>query len=64
MTLAFLDHETSTEHRCDEWAKLIRKLRWIGLDEEADRLRRAVRSLSPDERGPVLLDRPARIERS
>jgi hypothetical protein len=33
----------------DEWTKLIHKLRWIGLDEEAQRLERAVRSLPPGE---------------
>ena len=64
MTLGFQNHETSAEHEYDQWAKLICKLRWIGLDDEAERLLRAVRSLSPDGRGPVLLDRPARIERS
>lgn len=36
-----------------EWAKLIRKLRWIGMEEEADRLQIAVGSLPPDERGTV-----------
>jgi hypothetical protein len=33
--------------------KLIRKLRWIGMEEEALRLQRAVRSLPPEERGTV-----------
>jgi hypothetical protein len=37
----------------DEWTKLIHKLRWIGLDEEAQRLERAVRSLPPGERKSV-----------
>ena len=36
-----------------DWAKLIRKLRWIGLDDEASRLQQAVRRLPPDERGTV-----------
>ena len=36
-----------------EWAKLIRKLRWIGLDEEARRLELAVSTLPPEERGSV-----------
>jgi hypothetical protein len=40
--------------RCDEMAKLIRKLRWIGLEDEARNLQRAARSLSPEERGTVL----------
>jgi hypothetical protein len=36
-----------------DWAKLIRKLRWIGLEDEACRLQVAVRSLPPDQRGTV-----------
>jgi hypothetical protein len=36
-----------------EWARLIRKLRWIGLDEEARRLELAVTTLPSDERGSV-----------
>ena len=34
-------------------SKLIRKLRWIGMEEEAILLQRAVRSLPPEERGTV-----------
>jgi hypothetical protein len=34
-------------------AKLIRKLRWIGMDDEARLLERATDSLPPDERGTV-----------
>jgi hypothetical protein len=34
-------------------AKLIRKLRWIGLDDEARRLELAVSTLPPEERGTV-----------
>jgi hypothetical protein len=59
MELAFQNHETSTGHRHDEWTKLICKLRWIGLNDEADRLLRAVRSVSPDEQGPILVDPPS-----
>jgi hypothetical protein len=33
-----------------DWARLIRKLRWIGLDEEAERLELAVSTLPPQER--------------
>ena len=33
----------------NDWSKLIRKLRWIGMEEEAIRLQRAVRSLPPEE---------------
>ena len=36
-----------------ELAKLIRKLRWIGLDDEARRLQAAVCMLAPDQRGTV-----------
>jgi hypothetical protein len=36
-----------------EWAKLIRKLRWIGLEDEARRLELAVSTLPPEERGTV-----------
>jgi hypothetical protein len=36
-----------------EWAKLIRKLRWIGMEDEARRLQSAVSSLPADERGTV-----------
>jgi hypothetical protein len=37
----------------DDWAKLIRKLRWIGMEDEANRLQQAVRALPPEERGTV-----------
>jgi hypothetical protein len=36
-----------------DWAKLIRKLRWIGLEDEAQRLEQAVSTLPPEERGCV-----------
>jgi hypothetical protein len=36
-----------------DWAKLIRKLRWIGLEDQARRLQLAVRTLPPEERGSV-----------
>jgi len=34
-----------------DWARLIRKLRWIGLTEEARRLEAAVSAIMPAERG-------------
>lgn len=34
-----------------EWAKLIRKLRWIGLQDEAQRLQHALKALPAEERG-------------
>jgi hypothetical protein len=37
----------------NNWAQLIRKLRWIGLEEEAKRLESAVSTLPPEERGSV-----------
>jgi hypothetical protein len=36
-----------------ECAKLIRKLRWIGLEEEARGLELAMRALPPEQRGCV-----------
>ena len=36
-----------------DWGKLIRKLRWIGLEDEARRLEKAVSTLPPEERGSV-----------
>jgi hypothetical protein len=36
-----------------EWENLIRKLRWIGLDDAARRLELAVSTLPPEERGSV-----------
>ena len=35
---------------------LIRKLRWIGLDEEACRLEKALSRLAPDQRGTVVAE--------
>jgi hypothetical protein len=36
-----------------EWAKLIRKLRWIGMEDEARQLEQAVSTLPPEQRGTV-----------
>jgi hypothetical protein len=36
-----------------EWAKLILKLRWIGLEDEARHLERALSTLPSEERGTV-----------
>jgi hypothetical protein len=33
-----------------EWAKLIRKLRWIGLEDEAQRLQQALSTLPAEQR--------------
>jgi len=40
-----------------ERVKLIRKLRWIGLDREARRIELTLRGLPPQRRGSVLADR-------
>lgn len=39
--------------RPKEWTNLIRKLRWIGMEDEAHCLEKALSSLPPDERGTV-----------
>ena len=39
-----------------DWARLLRKLRWIGLDDEARRLEFAVSTLPPEERCGVFLE--------
>jgi len=46
-------HEDLVNQQPKEWAKLIRKLRWIGLEDEACRLQGVVGNLPPDERGTV-----------
>jgi hypothetical protein len=43
-----------TNQQSEEWARLIRKLRWIGMDEEAHHLQIAMCSLPPHERYTVL----------
>jgi hypothetical protein len=49
-----LDSQTMSMNRQpNEWSKLIRKLRWIGLEDEARRLQTVVSSLPPEERGTV-----------
>ena len=37
-----------------EWAQLIRKLRWIGMEDDAQRLQQAMCGLPPHERYAVL----------
>jgi hypothetical protein len=36
-----------------EWPKLVLKLRWIGLEDEARRLQRALSTVPPEDRGTV-----------
>lgn len=39
---------------CDEFMRLIVKLRWIGLDDEADRLQRVVHAFGRPVGAPAL----------
>jgi hypothetical protein len=50
MEQACADNVFVAPRQSDDWSKLIRKLRWIGMEEEAERLQRAVLSLPPDQR--------------
>jgi hypothetical protein len=43
-----------TKQQSEEWAKLIRKLRWIGMEHEARHLQMAMCSLPAHERYAVL----------
>jgi hypothetical protein len=58
-------HNVPTEHvhrggtleaNADQCTKLIRKLRWIGLEDEAARLQDALRVVAPEHRGTVIAD--------
>jgi len=47
------DHAGPVQPIRPHWAQLIRKLRWIGLENEAEHLEFAVRTVPPDRRMPV-----------
>ena len=47
------DQSLSKKMQSQDWAKLIRKLRWMGLEDEASRLQMVVDTLPPDQRGTV-----------
>ena len=47
------DNVIAMPPQSNDWSKLIRKLRWIGMEEEALRLQRAVLSLPFEERGTI-----------
>jgi hypothetical protein len=47
------DTPISLSQQPREWTKLIHKLRWIGMEDEARCLAIAVSSLPPHERGTV-----------
>jgi len=48
-----VDRPLAAQRAPGEWAKLIRKLRWIGLEDEARSLERAVSTLPTEKRGSV-----------
>jgi hypothetical protein len=43
----------SSRGRCEGYAELILKLRWIGLDDEARQVQQALQTLPPEERETV-----------
>ena len=47
------NQSNSMNQQPQDWAKLIRKLRWIGMEDEACRLQTAICSLRPEERATV-----------
>ena len=57
-TVIFAANEIASEARPlpRDWARLIQKLRWIGLDDEATRLEWAVRHLPVEQRCDITLD--------
>jgi hypothetical protein len=51
-----VDDTIATAQQPHDVAKLIRKLRWIGLEEEARQLQLAMRSASRDQNGAVPIE--------
>ena len=47
-------HHPQLNRQAYEWAKLISKLRWIGMEDDAHHLQWAMCSLPPHERYAVL----------
>ena len=47
-------HYLKINRQAYEWAQLIRKLRWIGMEDDAHRLQVAMCGLPPHERYAVL----------
>ena len=47
-------HQPQLNRQAYEWAKLISKLRWIGMEDDAQHLQLAMCSLPPHERYAVL----------
>jgi hypothetical protein len=54
MEEAGAEDKTVTDHHSREWMRLIRKLRWIGLEEETRGLELAVSTVPSEKRGSVL----------
>jgi hypothetical protein len=50
------NHSVTADADEDQLLKLIRKLRWIGLDDEAQRLQDSLRILSPEHRSTIVAD--------
>jgi len=46
-----MDSAPITAEPSTEWAKLIRKLRWVGLEDEAQQLQHALNALPAEQRG-------------
>jgi hypothetical protein len=59
MTRADITNARPTQRSPGEWAKLIHKLRWIGLEDEARSLQLAVSTLPVEERGAVSAEPPS-----
>ena len=53
MEYARADNLMTVAQRSNDWANLILKLRWIGMEEEAHRMQLAVGALPPHLRGTV-----------
>jgi hypothetical protein len=47
-------HHPQLNRQAHEWAKLIRKLHWIGMEEDARQLQLSICGLPPHERYAVL----------
>jgi len=47
------DNANAMPQELNDCSRLIRKLRWIGMDEGAKQLQLALRSLPPEQRGTV-----------
>ena len=56
MTLAVDEIASQAQPLPRDWARLIQKLRWIGLDDEAARLELAVCNLPLEQRCELNLD--------